>query len=731
MTEKATSLNGAWDYLPDPSYSLEASTLPVDGWESMPVPSNWQLAKLDNYKGVVWFRRTFSWPDPLPERPVFVRFKGVDYFADVWLNGEYVGHHEGYFQPFEFNVGPLLKAGDNELLVKVNAPFEEPGPQGWPNRKRLIKGIFNHHDCRPGSSDPERGQDLGTGGIWNDVELIACDAARIERLQITPTLLKQGAAVTVTLHVQNYTPRPLWVDVTAALQPYNFDADGQHFTPAARRLLQPGPNRIALSQTIADPHLWSTWDYGQPNLYTCTATVTADGTTLSQATDQFAIREVSTTPDWVFHLNGQRVFLRGTNVIPTQWLSEYDAETIARDIALLRECNVNSVRIHAHVQREEFYRACDEAGILVWADFALQWSYDDTDEFKANAVSQIRDFVRLLYNRPSIGVWCCHNEPTFNRHTLDPLLAQAVQEEDGTRIVTPASDFSQHTYPGWYGGHWRDYAALPAAPFINEYGAQALPNLETLQEMFDEDTIWPTTPEQWKAWAFRDFQHDQTFNVARIDRGEDIEEFVENSQRYQARLLKFATEQYRAHKWARVNSLFQFMFVECWPSITWAVVDYFRRPKQGYYALKTAYQPVLVSFGGDWFTRDRVEIGSVWSIFSLTNVTVVNDLHQDFPDATLSLSVRTEAGPEVMVFQAPIHVPADDVIKPFNVFGSLEEGGEEGQQAMGAMMKKLTQVPPGKHQLVARLRSADGALLSENQADIEFVAPVMPAVMPF
>ena len=110
-----------------------------------------------------------------------LRFHGVDYFADVWLNGRHLGRHEGYFAPFSFEVTDLLRS-DNELLVRVAAPKEAPGD--WPDRKRLIKGIFQHHDCRPGAWDPERGQDQGTGGIWNRVELEQVPDAYLASLRV-------------------------------------------------------------------------------------------------------------------------------------------------------------------------------------------------------------------------------------------------------------------------------------------------------------------------------------------------------------------------------------------------------------------------------------------------------------------------------------------------------------------------------------------------------------------
>src|SRR6185437_4953426 len=116
----------------------------------------------------VLFRRRFQLDQPLGDRGALLRFHGVDYSAEVWLNGSRLGSHAGYFAPFEFEATDLLR-DENELKVRVSAPLEAPGD--WPNRKRLIKGIFQHHDCRPGAWDPERGQDQGSGGIWNRVEL--------------------------------------------------------------------------------------------------------------------------------------------------------------------------------------------------------------------------------------------------------------------------------------------------------------------------------------------------------------------------------------------------------------------------------------------------------------------------------------------------------------------------------------------------------------------------------
>ncbi|MDY7042097.1 MAG: hypothetical protein SVX38_14665, partial [Chloroflexota bacterium] len=148
MQNDTLDLNGLWQYKVDVDENRVFEN--TDSWQEMAVPSNWHLTGLEDYSGTVWFKREFDVPEDWGERQTWLRFHGVDYYADVWLNGRYLGYHEGYFQPFEFNVTSALLLQGNVLLVRVNSPFEKPD-QVWPDKKRLIKGIFGHHDCRPGS----------------------------------------------------------------------------------------------------------------------------------------------------------------------------------------------------------------------------------------------------------------------------------------------------------------------------------------------------------------------------------------------------------------------------------------------------------------------------------------------------------------------------------------------------------------------------------------------------
>jgi beta-mannosidase len=117
--------------------------------------------------------------------------------------------------------------------------------------------------------------------------------------------------------------------------------------------------------------------------------------------------------------------------------------------------------------------------------------------------------------------------------------------------------------------------------------------------MFDAESLWPDTPRDWESWRFADFQPMQTFRTARIEQGHNIHDFMMNTQRYQAVAVRYTTELLRRRKWAGSTGVYQFMLVDDWPSITWSVVDYYRRPKLAYAALAQAMQPVLPSLEYD------------------------------------------------------------------------------------------------------------------------------------
>ena len=549
------------------------------------------------------------------------------------------------------------------LVVEVSDPLEEPGTV-WPDHKQVIKGVLSHWDCRPGSWSREHGQDRNCGGIWHAVYLETRPATFVGHVRTATRLAPRTAPPGFALH-GHFEPGPPYqalvmvdAEIVGEGGEYTLSAEIGGSTTQQKIRHSYSGQRHTLIVPVPEPKLWWTWDRGEPHLETCTVRV-AGAHDADQIQLQIGLREVEVNPktgEW--KLNKERLFIRGTNVIPTLWLGEYDDAMIARDIDMLLAAHMNAVRVCVHINRAEFYAACDRAGLLIWQDFALQWGYEESAAVMQAAVGQIREMVRLLVNHPSIAVWSCQNESTFhNKFIMDPALEMAVALEDGSRYIRATSEFTEHNYPGWYYGDLRDYALLGGTPILTEFGGQALPKVEDARKMGGDQ--WPP---DWAMLAYHDFQYDQTFLVARIETGDSWEEFVANSQAYQARLLKFAIEHYRQVKYTRLGGMFQFMFMDCWPSVTWAVVEYDRTPKQAYHTLQQVYQPVLI---GANIERDRLltstDRGSHPRPLLLTPW-VVNDRTEELAGCTYRVQLDGPDGVLDIGTSAPFDVPADGVL---------------------------------------------------------------------
>ena len=650
-------LVGAWQFTPEPATAQPWSIAPASPlqhpptnaqWSPIAVPANWHLTGRD-MSGAAWYRYPFNGNLQFSDKTVQLRFEGVDYAADVWLNGQYLGFHEGYFEPFGFDVSKLLYSDrPNELLVRVNSPKEREVPD-WSLHKRLIKGVLGHHDARPGGAWSPQAQDQNTGGIWAPVILKVSDRVSIQQVQVTPHLSADQAQATaeVNLDLQLSGKAPETTTLQLQLSPENF-AGVPEPVQTLKVQLSPGLNHVKAQLTINRPQLWQTWDQGFPNLYALNVQAIQNSRLSDRSKTVFGFRTIAFDPvAKVWKLNGKRIFLRGTNYIASQWLSEMTPDKYQADMELMKKANINAVRVHAHVSGQAFYDLSDRAGLLLWQDFPLQWGYTEDPEFEAEAVTQAKAMVTLLYNHPSIMAWSLHNEPPWNadwmkykyksyrptqNQQLDRQLYDSLQGVDSTRHLHPYSGLNEHPWWGWYSNTVEKYREPTTQSIITEFGAQALPDLRSLRRMFTEAELWPKTDAAWQKWEYHNFQRHETFDIAKVSMGNNPEEFVANTQSYQAQVNQVAAESYRLQRYQPVSSIFQFMFVECWPSINWGIVDYWRNPKAGYFALQQAYQPVLPVLDQPPTT---LPAGSTLP----PNLSVINDLWTGYPQAKLSYAL--------------------------------------------------------------------------------------------
>ncbi|MFP4030321.1 MAG: sugar-binding domain-containing protein [Desulfococcaceae bacterium] len=710
------SLNGEWKFSPAslrPADAYLPETADED-WETIPVPANWHPVR-GEHSGAAWYRLSFPAPGIPPDGVVRLHFQGVDYAADVWLNGRHLGFHEGRFAPFAFDATDSLRADSANLLaVRVDSPHEPVG-RVWSLRKRLIKGIFNHHDTRPGGAWSPRGQDGNTGGIWGPVRLRLSRTLAIRRLAVRRHLRLSDATATPEAIVKLHRPAERTsgpVAFTATLRPEGAGIAEALPTARATVPVEPGQSTVRLRFPRTPVRLWHTWDTGTPHLYRLAVEARRNGQVLDREEKTIGFRELTMDPEtFVVRLNGKRLFLRGTNYISDQWVSRMDGDDFDRDLSLMIDAHVNAVRVHAHVEPAEFYARCDRRGVLVWQDFPLQWGYSDAPEVRAEAVRQARKMVDFLDHHPSILVWCGHNEPPWEadwmRHKypdyqpgqnreLGAAVTEALRAADPDRYVHPASIGEEHPWYGWYSGSWRDYRKPAKHPLITEFGAQALPELETLRRIVGDEALWPDTEAEWTLWEYHNFQRHETFNIAGVKPGKNTAEFIRNTQDYQARLIKTAAESYRRQRFAPVAGIFQFLFSENWPSMNWGMMDHLRRPKPGYAALRAAYQPVLPMV--QWLEAhpkgDAPGPGAAALETPTVRLWVVNDRQVDYPDAVLFHHLDRN-GEEVASGSMDLTVPADAA----RTAGNL----------------RWTELVPGDYELRLSLRDAHGELLGLNR----------------
>lgn len=509
----------------------------------MELPVNWQLVPgIDNYAGSMRFTRTVEIAPDLYGKRLFLSFLGVDYYADAWVNGHYAGGHEGCFAPFAFDVSSLIDWGEpNVIRVTATSPNEPAGDgshvsSGWddfradssfPNRKTLIKGTLGHHDAKRGGAwSSLTSQDANTGGIWNDVELCVRNPVHLElsgpkvtTLGVSPGPGAEGltASVEVVVPVHNATAGTIEAQVNVTLTPANFE--GHRLELSATALLDPG----ASSVTLADPRLgpvraWQPWDQGLPHLYSVRTVVDIGGEVQDEFVLETGLRRLSITPigestgpGGSLVVNGVPLFIRGTNLLPTYWLSEYHPDKVADDFRLLRDAGFNAVMIHCLVAPKELYQAANRLGVLVVQIFPLQWSYEQSLDFVERAGRQVRDLTELLYNEPSVVSYETHNEPDMrmadglDNRLVDLQLHATFRDGDPHRWATTFSG-GNHAYPGQFYDLRDDnsFATLPArfehAEYQGtrisrhrntptEFGIQAMPHIGLFEELLGEDRV--------------------------------------------------------------------------------------------------------------------------------------------------------------------------------------------------------------------------------------------------
>jgi beta-mannosidase len=640
-------------------------------WQDISVPSCWQEHGY-HYNGAAWYRKQIQTNlSTRDNQRIWLNFEGVDYLSDVWINEHYLGSHEGYFSSFEYEITPYIGADKNLVVVRVESPNDISAKETqYGQLKNIIKGALQRWDA----NNPE----VNPGGIWNHVEVYTTGPGKIQDIGIQTAIhqlppdsdiarpVPASLILTVSISgAEDITPSHL-TKLTARLR--RLDREHYEFETSLPIQILPGSSSWPLVFNLEQAYLWFTWDLGTPHLYELEVTLEVNGRISDRVYQTFGFRKIERSKGWETYLNGIRFYQRGANYLSDQYLSSMDKARYQRDIALLREANLNTVHPFAVVEKQIFYSLCDEAGILVYQDFPMWLTMDNSSDLARRAEYQLKELIAQFHHHPSIAIWNFGSQPSVaNFEKLGALLTHTAQGLDPSRIahqansmidrhgreLDPLNDYKwhrkrikefqekydwrvdTHQYYGWY---WADLEALKSVPvedleLVTEYGAQALPDRDHLEEFIPALALYPP---DWSFYTRRCFQPQMQFD--HICLPTNLEEMIQASQDYQARFIKYHTEYYRRHKYTPNNGAHYFCFNDCWPAITWSVVDYRRERKPGFMALQQAMAPLQVFLEfTDKLIAGQNNAPTVW---------LVNDFPTGFAQLQLDWQLRILEQPE-------------------------------------------------------------------------------------
>lgn len=425
------NLNRAWEFTP--GWEVRAGVS-----EPINVPHTWNLDALaaapSYHRGLMNYFRRVDVPREWAGKRVYLRFKGANQTADLYINSKHVGQHKGGYTAFCFDVTPLLNFGaSNSIWVRLtNAQDMDVMP---------LVGDFNMY-----------------GGIYRDVELFVMPAMHISPtdyaswgVYVTPTFVSQEKASLTVRAMINGTS-----GTTGDVRFFVRDASGAALDSVVSRVKigASGSETVMAMFNISKPRLWhSTVD---PNLYKADVVVYSMDKAKRVEKDSvgvsFGLRTVEIDANNQFLLNGKPFRIQGVTRHEDVALlgNAMYAQDHERDVQMMMDMGVNAVRLTNYPQSDYFLDLCDRAGIMVWSELPFTGpglnrdkGYNDSEAFRENGEQQLVEMIRQQYNHPSIIVWGLFNELT--QRGDDPLnylrsLVETAKNEDPYRLTAAASN---------------------------------------------------------------------------------------------------------------------------------------------------------------------------------------------------------------------------------------------------------------------------------------------------
>ncbi len=640
-----------------------------------------------------WYRTTFTVPESYSGRRVWLNFDGINFHADVWVNGAKAGAITGAFTRGTFDISSLAKAGQTATLAVLVAPQPHPGD---PIEHTISRGLGKNGgitaidgptflctigwDWIPGIRDRDT-------GIWQKVFLSASGPVLIKEPLVTtdlPLPKLDSSDIAVQVKLQNLTAQPEKGIFKGSFGDVTFE-QAVEIDPNSTKLVTLNPSTTPQLH-LNNPKLWWPNGFGPQNLYPVHLAFEADGSVSDATNFSVGVRKmtytVPGTDNLTVSVNGVRVMCKGGDWGLDEALKRIPRERLEAQIRMHQLANYTIIRNWVGQSTgEDFYELCDQYGIMLWDEFFQPNPSDgpnptDLDTYLANS----RDKIVRFRNHPSIAIWCGRNEG-FPPKNINDGLMKLMEELEPTRLYQPSSTSGHGVHSG--GPYfWRapqEYYKFNEA-FKTEIGSVSVPTLEAVHAMMPK-ADWESINDDWA-------EHDLARGAQGGDRypGQlntrygpaiNLADFVRKAQLMNYEAFRAMYEGRFAKMFNPESGVITWMSNPAQPSFVWQLYSHDLEPNSSLFGTRKACEPVHVMLNQ---SNDHVQ--------------VINNLGTPLSGATAYLQVYNLDGTSVYQNQWKVEAPES-------------QATDLGAVAWPATLSSV-------HFVKLQLKDAGGQLLSDN-----------------
>jgi exo-1,4-beta-D-glucosaminidase len=585
-----------------------------------------------------WFRKEFSLPVTENGKNVVLKLHGINYKANVWLNGTLIADSTQVIGPFRIIELDITKQvnykGTNILAVEVKRPFN-PNKRGGDLAIDYADWIHYPPDFN--------------NGIINNVEIKTFRKVGVEYPLVTtkfdlPSL--SVAHLQVDAMVVNYSDKAEDAIVKGKINgKINFEQK-VHLMPHEKKQVTFSPAEYS-QLNIKNPPIWWPWQYGKPEISRIELSAIYNNQVSNEIAENFGIRQIASVlinnnASRKFIINGKPIMLRGAAWSPDifQRRSKLREE---QELKLVRDMNMNIVRSEGKLEDDNFYDICDKYGLLVMSGWMCcgAWQYPERWDAAKRSVAMASDssVMYWLRNKPSMFTWLNGSDmpPRDQKVEADwlaieadlkwpnPTIASAnetaskVSGPTGVKMAGPY-DWVPPSY--WeqdstkYGGAWGFATEISPGPSIPPY--------ESLIKFIPKDSISNKSLDWLYHCGTMQFGNTKIFDTAlyaRYGKPESIKEYLAFAQAQNYEGHRAMMEAYGLKKYSQATGVVQWMLSNPWPSLIWHTYDYYLYPAGTYFGMKKSMEPLHVMYS-----------------YKSNSVNIVNSLAQNF----MGLKVKAE-----------------------------------------------------------------------------------------